>query len=175
MLCFTTFQQGRCVLSEGLETRPSACRMISLLTTTDSKASLIQQRQQRISVCKLSMWQFSCISPYCLIVSFDTQHFNGFLFLARDEAVKSQVILHYDHGCCSRCLALLTYEIQEEQERERERQRLKEAQRGGVELFQVACILLPFDHYIIASHAVPAVHSCSHSCACAFSSSSSCR
>lgn len=59
--------------------------------------------------------------------------------------------------------------------REGERQRLKEAQRGGVELFQVACILLPFDHYIIASHAAPAVHSCSHSCACAFSSSSSCR
>lgn len=57
--CFTTFQQGRCLLSEGLEARPSGCRMISLLTTADSKASLIQQRQQRISVCKLSMWCWS--------------------------------------------------------------------------------------------------------------------
>lgn len=48
LCCFTTFQQGRCLLSEGLEARPSGCRMISLLTTADSKASLIQQRQQRI-------------------------------------------------------------------------------------------------------------------------------
>lgn len=54
------------------------------------------------------------------------------------------------------------------------RERLKEAQRGGVELFQAACKLLLFDHYIIASHAAPPVHSWSHSCACA-SSSSSCR
>lgn len=54
--CFTTFRQGRCLLSEGLEARPSGCGMISLLTIADSKASLIQQRQQRISVCKLSMW-----------------------------------------------------------------------------------------------------------------------
>lgn len=42
---------------------------------------------------------------------------------------------------------------------ERERGRLKEAQRGGVELFQAACELPLFDHYIIASHAAPAVHS----------------
>lgn len=54
--CLTTFQRGRCVLSEGLETRPSACRMISLLTSADSKASLIQQRQQRI---------FPCASAWC--------------------------------------------------------------------------------------------------------------
>lgn len=51
------------------------------------------------------------------------------------------------------------------------RERLKEARRGGVELSQAACKLLLFDHYIIASHAAPAVHSWSHSCACA----SSCR
>lgn len=35
----------------------------------------------------------------------------------------------------------------------------KEAQRGGVEPIQAACKLLLFDHYIIASHAAPAVHS----------------
>lgn len=57
--CFTTFQLGRCLLSEGLEAGPSGCRMISLLTIADSKASLIQQRQQRISVCKFSMWRLS--------------------------------------------------------------------------------------------------------------------
>lgn len=38
-------------------------------------------------------------------------------------------------------------------------ERREEAQRGGVELFQAACKLLLFDHYIIASHAAPAVHS----------------
>lgn len=36
---------------------------------------------------------------------------------------------------------------------------LREARGGGVELFQAACIRLPFDHYIIAAHAAPAVHS----------------
>lgn len=55
---------------------------------------------------------------------------------------------------------------------ERRGERLQKAQGGGVELFQAACILLPFDHYIIAAHAAPSVHSWSHSCACAFSSSS---
>lgn len=76
---------------------------------------------------------------------------------------KNQVISYYGYGCCSSCLALLTYEKQE----------AKEAQRGGVEPFQAACKLLLFDHYIIASHAAPAVHSWSNSCACASSSSSS--
>lgn len=41
------------------ETRPSARRMISLLTSADSKASLIQQRQQRISACKPSPWHLA--------------------------------------------------------------------------------------------------------------------
>lgn len=52
-------QQGRCALSQGLETRPSARRMSSLLTSADSKASLIQQRQQRISACKPSPCRFA--------------------------------------------------------------------------------------------------------------------
>lgn len=43
----------------GLESRPSARRMISLLTSADSKASLIQQRQQRISACKPSPWRLT--------------------------------------------------------------------------------------------------------------------
>lgn len=38
-------------------------------------------------------------------------------------------------------------------------ERLQEAEGGGVELFQAACIRLAFDHYIIAAHAAPAVHS----------------
>lgn len=58
----------------------------------------------------------------------------------------AQVISRYD--CCSSCLALPAYENGEE------------AERGGVEQFQAACkLLLLFDHYIIASHAAPAVHS----------------
>ena len=65
-----------------------------------------------------------------------------------------QVISHY--GCCSSCLVLLTYEKREERE-------AKEAGGGGVEPFQAACKLLLFDHYIIASHAAPAVHSWSNS------------
>lgn len=55
----TTFQPGRCAPSQGLESRPSAPRMISLLTSADSKASLIQQRQQRISACKPSPWRLT--------------------------------------------------------------------------------------------------------------------
>lgn len=55
----TTFQRGRCAPSQGLESRPSARRMISLLTSADSKASLIQQRQQRISACKPSPWRLT--------------------------------------------------------------------------------------------------------------------
>lgn len=46
--CFTTIQLHRCLLSEGLDAVPSACRMISLLTTADSKASL---RQQIVYLC----------------------------------------------------------------------------------------------------------------------------
>lgn len=172
--CFTTFQRGRCVLSEGLETRPSACRMISLLTTADSKASLIQQRQQRISVRKLSMWHLGQLYfvKFQIRLVWQSAAFRELpvLFARRVEAAKTQVISRYGYGCCSSCLALLTYE----RNRRNERERLKEAQRGGVELFQAACKLLLFDHYIIASHAAPAVHSWSHSCACA-SSSSSCR
>lgn len=74
-------------------------------------------------------------------------------------AAETQVISHYGYGRCSSCFALLTYEKEEEREREREGGRPKEAQRGGVEPFQAACKLLPFDHYIIASHAALAVHS----------------
>lgn len=78
----------------------------------------------------------------------------------RVEAAKAQVISHYGyarHRSC--CLALLTYEKTGGMTKGRERGRLKEAQRGGVELFQAACKLPLFDHYIIASHAAPAVHS----------------
>lgn len=66
--------------------------------------------------------------------------------------------------CCSRCLVLLTQKRQQQRE-------AKEAQRRGEEPFLAACTLPLFDHYIIASHAAPTVHSWSNCCACASSSS----
>lgn len=47
----------------GRGSRPSARRMSSLLTSADSKASLIQQRQQRISACKPSPWRLTQLYP----------------------------------------------------------------------------------------------------------------
>jgi len=84
-----------------------------------------------------------------------------------EQVAKIQVISFSGYGCCSSCLALLTYKKKQQWE-------AKEAQSGGEEPLQAACTLLLFDHYIIASHAAPAVHSWSHSCASA-SSTSSCR
>lgn len=107
-------------------------------------------------VCQLFTWTQSRITSFLL-------------FIFYSDAVNLISGLHRfrccSYGCCSSCLGLLTCEKHLQQQR-----KAKEAQRGGEEAFQAACTLLLFDHYIIASHAAPTVHSWSHTCACAASS-----
>lgn len=119
----------------GRGSRPSARRMSSLLTSADSKASLIQQRQQRISACKPSPWRLTQLYP---------PPPSRYVANVTSRSI-SPAPLFGVRGTAGPPL--------------REPEGREEARGGGVELFQAACILLPFDHYIIAAHAAPAVHS----------------